>query len=84
MSRQLLQSLVVGAFGLVVVVCPVTALAVGSWSAADSLNLARTSFAAATLTDGSVVVAGGSPVGVLGATSELYDPQRTPGVRSGT
>jgi N-acetylneuraminic acid mutarotase len=49
-------------------------LAAGSWSVAGSLQLGRGAFAAATLSDGTVLVAGGAPGGLVGNTAERYDP----------
>ena len=58
---------------LAVITPTATVLGASSWVAADSLNRARLSFAAATLDDGTVLVAGGSPGGLVGATGETYD-----------
>jgi len=49
-------------------------VAAGSWSPVAQLNLGRTAFAAVTLADGSVLVAGGSPSATVGNTAERYDP----------
>ena len=59
-------------------------LAAASWSAAGPLNLARTAFAAATLADGSVLVAGGAPGAVVGHTAERYDPNLDTWTTTGT
>ena len=56
-------------------------LAAASWSAAGPLNLARTAFAAATLADGSVLVAGGAPGALVGTQPSATARTWTPGPR---
>ena len=56
------------------VVYPAAASAPPTWAPAASLHTARVDFAAARLSDGTVLVAGGAPPADAGASSERYDP----------
>jgi len=60
------------------------ALATGSWAATASLGSARNAFAAATLSDGTVLVVGGSPVASVGTTAERYEPATETWTATGT
>ena len=50
-----------------------TVIAASSWTQAANLLAGRTNFATTTLTDGHVLVAGGSPGSIVGAEAERYE-----------
>ena len=72
MRRELRSVVIAGLAGLLLPAS--TVMAAATWFTVDDLVLGRTAFAAATLSDGTVLVAGGSPGSVVGATAERYDP----------